>query len=426
MKVLITFPLTFATTMKCDFRNYEFEHVGVLYTCWSPVLTGTKDTNVTEVVGHHLEGKTDADVKGYYMYKKHALHQIPRILGIAFPNLVLLGHVHGNLKNLSADDLKPFSDLQHLLLSSNQLKTLQGDLLKHNPKLSVINFSNNQIESVGLGLLDNLNRLASANFFNNYCINFHAKGESRVQELKQKLKSQCAPSRNDDVVLHCFFGDFEWLVVNTRYTCHWAYTAAQSSGGLSIVGNQQSGRTNDDVEALYVNDDPLELKTIPRGIEDFFPFLMVFAWSTGHLTTLTADDLKPFSFLLELSFFNNKIISLDGDLFTRSTYVEFLNFGKNQIKDVGYGFLDGLNMLTYASFKDNDCIDMAALEPAAITELRMKLQNQCQKSFCSVGCRNAIDAANREISTLKKEIAKMRAEVGTLSDSFKKVRARML
>ena len=116
---------------------------------------------------------------------------------------------------------------------------------------------------------------------------------------------------------------------------------------------------------------------IVKGIEKFFPNLRVFYWDFGNLTTLTADDLKPFPELQALHVQYNKLVSLDGDLFKYTPKLRWIDFDKNLLENVGIGLLDGLNNLTSAWFINNPCIDMEAETPAAIQELKLKLQNQC-------------------------------------------------
>lgn len=169
-----------------------------------------------------------------------------------------------------------------------------------------------------------------------------------------------------------------WLTLN-EYSCIPA--ALISDGNLShvfdVTGNHSSGKTNEDVKGFEIESNHQHLNRIPKGIEKFFPNLIAFVWYDGNLTTLIADDLKPFPKLQLFSALINKLVSVDGYLFKHTPTLKVIYLNVNLLENVGFGLLDGLNNLTNAYFQNNSCIHWIANSPATIQELNLKLRNQC-------------------------------------------------
>lgn len=119
------------------------------------------------------------------------------------------------------------------------------------------------------------------------------------------------------------------------------------------------------------------LTRIPARIEQFFPNLIGLQWYNGGATTIVADDIKPFGDLEELYVFQTHLNSLDGDLFNYSQRLRMVFFSNNQLEHVGHNLLQGMPQLTQAHFNSNPCIDSAAVTPAEIEELNIRLPIVC-------------------------------------------------
>lgn len=108
-----------------------------------------------------------------------------------FPNLIALDWFNTNLQAISASDIKQFSKLNVLSVSSNQIDSIEGQLFSNTKKLKSIYFNNNQLRSVGSGIFSGLNDLSHAEFLNNPCINTKANGAANVKKLGDKLPTSC-------------------------------------------------------------------------------------------------------------------------------------------------------------------------------------------------------------------------------------------
>lgn len=217
------------------------------------------------------------------------------------------------------------------------------------------------------------------------------------------------------VTIQCDFQNAVWSIVGTQYTCSYAtlITYGNITHVFGVAGDHEGGETNEDVKALYISS--YQLNRIPKGIEEFFPNLIIFGWTLGDLTTLTADDLKPFPELQLFYAQGNKLVSLDGDLFKYTPKLILISFGSNLLEHVGLGLLDGLNKLTLAYFSGNPCINVKARTPGAIQELKLKLQNQCPPLSTSPTTTLSISTSLAKkcpelIETLEKEIKRQSDE----------------
>lgn len=128
---------------------------------------------------------------------------------------------------------------------------------------------------------------------------------------------------------------------------------------------------------FYLEQEPLQLRRIPRGIERFFPNLIALAWIHGNVHEITADELQPLPQLSVFSIWDNKLVSVDGDLFIHTPNIMQAYFNHNQLQHVGFGLLDDLDSLWYARFNNNSCIDLDGTTPEEIQELKVQLRIQC-------------------------------------------------
>lgn len=259
-----------------------------------------------------------------------------------------------------------------------------------------------------------------------------------------------AVSLTTGVTIQCDFQNVTWSIFGSQYTCFPATIAADDGNQtlvIDITGDHESGRTNADVKAFVITSSHQHLNRIPKGIEKIFPNLLVFAWEAGNLTTLTADDLEAFPELQFLYVDINKLVSLNDDLFKHTPKLRYIEFSTNLLERVGLGLLDRLSNLTHASFNDNSCINFNGTSPAAIQELKFKLQNQCsplatlkttsstspslaktttittstESEHYSIECIELIETLVGEIKTQGEKIARQDKKIAAQSDTIKEL-----
>ena len=116
---------------------------------------------------------------------------------------------------------------------------------------------------------------------------------------------------------------------------------------------------------------------IPPNIGYFYPNLKFLQWYKTSLESITAKDLKQFPNLEYLDLRENRLVSLDNDLFRFSSSLKWIYFGNNPLKHVGSNILDGLNRLELANFDESDCIDYNADSQAGFDELKSRFLKNC-------------------------------------------------
>lgn len=209
----------------------------------------------------------------------------------------------------------------------------------------------------------------------------------------------------------------------------------------SVTGNHLSGKSNADVEYLYIHNQILT--RFPTNIEAFFPFLIGIEWFNSNLLSIAPEDLEPFENLVIFSSFMNKLVSIDGRLFERAPKLRWISFYGNLIENVGYNLLENLPDLQYVSFGSNPCIDTIALTPNEIAELKVQLLISCppiggttttttttttpqttstvsttpeMSNECPSDCVDRIGSSEFAIFMLNQKVTDMYAEIAVLRD----------
>lgn len=167
------------------------------YECKARKFTTTKnDREITEVFGDHLEGKTNDDVKSFYV-EFATLKYLPTNLGSFFPNLEHLNIFASRLRELTTDDLDGLEKLKTLGIFGNRIKRIPKDFFKKTPEIHHIDFSYNKILTYDPNMFDQLPELDYVNFLKNLCIDKVVDpllSSASVDDLKNSMKNLCHPS----------------------------------------------------------------------------------------------------------------------------------------------------------------------------------------------------------------------------------------
>lgn len=90
---------------------------------------------------------TDDQVNGLLITNAKVSY-FPKKIEYIFTHLIVLGIENSGLKELSHEDLEPFSDIEYLYLSGNRLDTLEKGVFDNNKKLKGISMDNNKFDSI--------------------------------------------------------------------------------------------------------------------------------------------------------------------------------------------------------------------------------------------------------------------------------------
>lgn len=185
-----------AVTFECEFKmaGVPLVVLGDVYLCMPTVIIDDEGSKVLEkVTGEHLESKTNDDVILLNIFENHNMSFVPKNIIDFFSNLKGLNWHDSNLDKISADDLKPFTQLKYLGIRFTHLKTLDSDLFQHTPHLQYITFAGSRIHHVGTDLVTNLKELKILDFTNCECIHKIAKTPELVAQLNKDLPIKCHP-----------------------------------------------------------------------------------------------------------------------------------------------------------------------------------------------------------------------------------------
>lgn len=187
---LLTISSTYGVNIKCSFI-IATSSVGDRYTCEVTEITYENPSIVEDIRGHHLSGKTNEDVEAFRYSFGRVLHSIPKNIDKFFPHLVVFEWSESDLKTITAEDLKPWSNLQVLYIAGNELVSLDGCLFIHSQKLQRVYLHRNEIIHVGHDLFTGLDELTHVNFESNRCVSISAQTSEAVQDLNFELPIDC-------------------------------------------------------------------------------------------------------------------------------------------------------------------------------------------------------------------------------------------
>lgn len=198
MKVIVLFGCfaalatdTSGVGIQCRYEILNWGSLGDFYNCVATVTSVENPANFTEINGTHMRGRSNADVKLFYLTNHYILTTIPKGMENFFGNLEGIIWAGGNLTSIDSSTFEPFPNLRAIQLARNKIVTLDDDLFKYTLKLKWIAFDNNLLKSVGNDLLTSLTDLTYAAFDANPCTVLFANNPQAIQKMKIQLPIQC-------------------------------------------------------------------------------------------------------------------------------------------------------------------------------------------------------------------------------------------
>lgn len=175
-------------TIFCEYSDDSYHRL--LYTCVATASPACQNcTNIGQVTGTHLYGKTNDDVKAFVMENKNVT-EVPKNIASFFPHISYLNFKNNLITTLSGNDLTQLRKLDSVRFTNNAITGIYEDIFK-DLLLVNIEFDNNNIEYVthNLTYSGSLNYL---NFKNNKCIDTVAKSAEGIEQLKDRLLFKCS------------------------------------------------------------------------------------------------------------------------------------------------------------------------------------------------------------------------------------------
>jgi hypothetical protein len=180
------------------------------------------------------------------------------------------------------------------------------------------------------------------------------------------------------LVFDCEFETQRWVVHEEVYTCTpEIYDDPLIPYEIYIKGNHEPDKKLlSDVRALAIYNQH-ELREIPKGLGIFFTYLLILKIYNSRIHTISAKDLQQFPRLTILWIEFTLIQTLDGNLFSYTPNIMWIQFRDNFIRHVGENLLTGFSYLGATVYFDEFCIKYSAETPEQIKELNRMLSEKC-------------------------------------------------
>jgi len=162
-----------------------------------------------------------------------------------------------------------------------------------------------------------------------------------------------------------------------------------------VEGLTPNYTNNDDVKGLSIANQTVD--NIPFRINDVFKDLRGLQIYNSVLKIIAKHDLQPFPHLKGLYLQLNQLNAIEKDLFVFNKELQYINFYGNNLKHIDIETLP-LFSLTFVDFGGNRCIDLTASanNPAALQELKAKIQGSCQNKEVAQGHDNALSSNDQD------------------------------
>jgi len=159
--------------LKCKFYGYDWNEWGERYTCQA-LLTDINEqdfTVLTEMVGNHLEGKTNDDVEAVEISDQFTKH-LPEGLVQIFPKMDQLYVFRSSLEFIDRPVFEDLKQLKTISLSRNHLKVIPFDTFEDLVNVEYFSLSFNHLET--LPNLSTMSKLKELYIFENKIKHFKA------------------------------------------------------------------------------------------------------------------------------------------------------------------------------------------------------------------------------------------------------------
>lgn len=121
---------------------------------------------------------------------------------------------------------------------------------------------------------------------------------------------------------------------------------------------------------------------MPRGFEEFFKNVQGLQIRKSLLKAISKDDLKPFPMLKGIWIRENKLTTLEPNLFEFNSKLRCINFDANRIRSIAPGILDSIEDLQELYLSNNVCISDGATNRLEVNIIEGKMIEKCQNEKC--------------------------------------------
>lgn len=188
--LLICCDISTPISIECEFDVASYDTpLNEVYRCYAKRMSFPSNESVTEIIGNHMPGKSNDDVR-LIDIRRISCKEIPKKIETQFTKLEGVWGSHCGIEKLNINDLKPFANLKHLNLDYNLIRNLTKDVFSENSNLSKIELSNNELRYIEEGTFRG-KQLKEVNLRHNPCINFKANVPNNSVTLRTFIVNDC-------------------------------------------------------------------------------------------------------------------------------------------------------------------------------------------------------------------------------------------
>lgn len=189
------------------------------------------------------------------------------------------------------------------------------------------------------------------------------------------MVSVIAAFTTEAVQLNCDFRYYTVPLIGSLYTCQATVIWSQSATLEIVTGNHQGGRTHDNVEYIYIPNQ--NMPVIPQGIGAVFKNIRSLRFDNNNMLSISAADMQQFPKVEIFYVYDNKLTSIDGDMFLFTPLLRQFGLSDNQVQHIGHNLVTNLNSLQTFFVERNICINRSARNRADVLALGPQLSVIC-------------------------------------------------
>lgn len=328
-----------------------------------------------EIFGIHKSNNADDDVLEVDIVSTDSAY-FPICFGIKFRNLKVL-RINAQLKSLGTLELQNFTNVEELYLAQNQITTIFSDAFVLCKNLTTIDLKGNLIAKIGVGAFWIPEKLTNLEIGKYTCAEFNGYTRSRIERFViSQRNSRCTVHD----ALYCQYQKMTLSFVGDVYTCFGNnsdnYQKPLEKFDTVAFGRHIDGLSNDNVEAVKIRNYWL-YKNVTFDFHRSFPNLKYLQIYNSSLTDLKNDVLSKLQALrvVDLSF--NQIKFLHQYYFESNRELISVNLEGNLLKYVSPDIFINNQLLKFAYFERNDCVNTIAICDDEIRELTLYFSQNC-------------------------------------------------
>lgn len=187
----------------------------------------------------------------------------------------------------------------------------------------------------------------------------------------------------DAFEINCAYMNVVYPSLGLTYTCmvhrSLSITSPNQQTVTRVRGIHLAGRTNADVRMVNF-DDVDDLVVVPRGLSAFFSNIEGIRIFDSDVRNLNGNELNEYVNLRWFVIFDSDVIRIPGNFFERNPNLIYVSFDDNDVRQVSSELFSSNYNVTgmhFIGFRDNICINRAAITSQQIENLLVHLSLNC-------------------------------------------------